>query len=421
LGTTPDERSLNTFSAFNNEFYRDYEEHMEPSVATNPLNQGLTPRTSNPPEGALSPLAPSVRIYSIDALRGFDMFWLMQESTGFVLVLITALHLPFHDFWAKQADHSEWLGFTFWDFIAPLFLFIVGLSMPFAISRRIAQGADKRTLFGHVLKRTIILILLGLFCNGILSLNFPDFRYTGVLQRIALSYFFAAVITLKSNIKGQAIWTALLLVGYWLLMALIPVPGIGHGVYTPEGNLAGYIDRLFLPGNFCCYLFGDNEGYLSTIPSIATVMFGVLCGHLVRSSWSNRIKLQVLIGGGILSLGLGLLWGMVFPIITRLWTSSYTLYANGWSMLLFALFYWIIDVRGYRKWAFPFTVVGLNAITIYVVQARFDFVHIANMFIDGIVTHAGAYYGKLFLGASVLLVEWLFLYFLYRQKIFLKA
>jgi predicted acyltransferase len=394
---------------------------MEPSVAVSPLNEGARPKTSGQSQGTLSPEVHSVRIHSIDAVRGFDMFWLMQESTGFVLTLITVLHLPFHNFWVTQLDHSEWVGFTFWDLIAPLFLFIVGLSMPLAISRRIAQGASKWKLFGHVLKRTIILVLLGLVFNGIFSLNFHDFRYTGVLQRIALSYLFAALITLKWDLKGQAIWTAALLLGYWLLMAFIPVPGIGHGVYTPEGNLAGYIDRLFLPGTFCCYGFGDNEGYLSTIPSIATVMFGVLCGHLLRSSRSDRIKLQVLVGGGVLSLGLGLLWGMAFPIITRLWTSSYTLYANGWCMLLFALFYWVIDVLGYRRWAFPFIIIGLNAITIYVVQARFDFIHIANIFVHGIVTHAGAYYGALLLGASVLLVKWLFLYFLYRQRIFLKA
>jgi predicted acyltransferase len=394
---------------------------MEASVAVSPPNKRTRLQTSSLSEGALSAEGDSVRIHSIDALRGFDMFWLMQESTGFVLTLITALHLPFHNFWAIQLDHSEWFGFTFWDFIAPLFLFIVGLSMPFAISRRIAQGSSKWELLGHILKRTIILVLLGLVFNGIFSLNFHDFRYTGVLQRIAFSYLFAALITLKWDWKGQAIWTAALLVGYWLLMAFVPVPGIGHGVYTPAGNLAGYIDRLFLPGTFCCYGFGDNEGYLSTIPSIATVMFGVLCGHLLRSSWSNRIKLQVLVGGGVLSLGLGLLWGMAFPIVTKLWTSSYTLYANGWSMLLFALFYWVIDVLGYRRWAFPFIVIGLNAITIYVVQARFDFIHIANIFVHGIVTHAGAFYGGLLLGASVVFVKWLFLYFLYRQKIFLKA
>ena len=366
------------------------------------------------------PARPPARVQSIDALRGFDMFWLMQEDPGLAPALIAALHLPFAKALTAQLDHTEWVGFTFWDFIAPLFLFIVGLSLPYAISKRVAEGANRKELLWHITRRTVILILLGLVFNGILSLNFTDFRYTGVLQRIALSYFFAAIITLTCRLRGQVIWTAALLLGYWAMMALIPVPGFGHGVFTPQGNLEGYLDRLFLPGKFCCYVFGDNEGYLSTIPSIATVMFGVLCGHLIRSSWTNRKKLLVLVGGGLASLALGLLWGTIFPIITRLWTSSYTLYSNGWAMLLFALFFWIIDVRGYRKWAFPFIVIGLNPITIYVVQERFDFSQISNIFVGGLANYAGG--GKvLLLAASAVLVKWLFLYFLYRQKIFLKA
>ena len=364
--------------------------------------------------------AANTRVLSIDALRGFDMLWLMQDGTGLVMAIAVALHLPFRGVLAHQLDHTPWVGFTCWDFIAPLFLFVVGLSLPFAISRRVAQGERRNVLFRHIAKRTVVLIVLGLVYNGILQLNFTDFRYTGVLQRIGLSYFFAAVITLRCRIRTQVLWTAILLLGYWAMMALIPVPGFGHGVYTQAGNLEGYLDRLFLPGKFCCYVFGDNEGYLSTIPSIATVMFGVLCGHLVRSSLTNARKLQVLVGGGIASLAGGLLWGMTFPIITRLWTSSYTLYANGWAMLLFALFYWIIDVRGYRKWAFPLVVIGMNAITIYLLQNLFDFSQVSNIFVGGLANHAGAY-RVLVTGSGIVLAEWLFLYFLYRQKIFLKA
>jgi len=396
---------------------------MEQSVTSVPLETSRVAGTSvsisaNPAGSSFG--APALRLHSIDALRGFDMFWLMQEGAAFVFALATVLHLPFRDVLAKHLDHTEWVGFTFWDLIAPLFLFVVGLGMTFSISRRLEQGEDRRTLYRHIVKRTIVLICLGLIFNGILHLDFSEFRYTGVLQRIALSYFFAALIIMKWRIRGQAIWTAALLLAYWAMMALIPVPGFGAGVFTMEGNLAGYIDRLFLPGRFCCYVFGDNEGYLSTIPSIATIMLGVLCGHLVRSCFTNARKLQILVGGGIVSILLGLAWGMKFPIITRLWTSSYTLYANGWCMLLFALFYWIIDVRGYQKWAFPFTIIGLNALTIYLVQSQFDFIHIANIFIGGLARHAGIY-AAVVVGASVLGVKWLFLYFLYRQKIFLRA
>ena len=360
------------------------------------------------------------RVHSIDALRGFDMFFLMQEEPGFLLALFGAIRLPYRNVWMKELDHTGWIGFTFWDFIAPLFLFIVGLALPYALSRRVAQGESKKTLFLHILRRTVILIVLGLVFNGILQLNFAEFRYTGVLQRIALSYFFAAIITLWCNVRGQVIWTAALLLGYWAMMAWIPVPGFGHGVLTPQGNLAGYLDRLFLPGKFCCYIYGDNEGYLSTIPSVATVTFGALCGHLLGTDWSERKKLQWLVGGGVASITIGLLWGLWFPIITRLWTSSYTVFANGWAMLIFALFYWIIDVKGNRKWAFPFEAIGLNSITIYVIQNIFNFLCVAAVFVGGLANHVGPY-RELLLAGSILAVKWLFIYFLYRQKIFLKV
>ena len=359
------------------------------------------------------------RVVSIDALRGFDMFWLMG---GQALVLAVAAFLPasLRNVLAVELEHSDWLGFTFWDFIAPLFLFVVGLSMPFAIERRLEAGGSRKRLYLHVIKRTLVLIALGLVFNGILELEFSRFRYTGVLQRIALSYFFAALIVIGNKLRGQVLWTAGLLLGYWAMMALIPAPGYHAGDFTPAGNLAGYLDRLFLPGHFCCYVYGDNEGYLSTIPSVATVMLGVLCGHLLRSPQPVSKKLKVLAAGGVLSLAAGLAWGAVFPIITRLWTSSYVLYANGWSMLLFLGFYWVIDVKGYRRWAFPFIVVGLNAILIYVVQNRFDFAHVANVVVGGAVRHAGVYQAIL-AAASVLAAKWLLLYFLYRKKIFLKA
>jgi predicted acyltransferase len=360
------------------------------------------------------------RLDSIDALRGFDMFWLMQEESGLILALAAALHLPFQSVLAKQLDHTPWIGITAWDLIAPLFLFIVGLALPFAIQSRQRKGQSNGTILNHILRRTAVLIVLGLIFNGILQLNFADYRYTGVLQRIALSYVFAAIITLFTKLRGQIAWTLALLFGYWAIMALIPVPGYGRNVLTMQGNLEGYIDRLFLPGKFCCYVYGDNEGYLSTIPSIATVMLGVLCTHLLQSKKSENFKAIALAGGGVISLALGVLWGFAFPIITRLWTSSYVLYSNGWCMLLFALFYWIMDVKGYKKWAFWLKVIGLNALTIYVVQELFDFKHIAEPIAGGLAHHAGIY-AALLMATAIVLAKWLFLYTLYRQKLFLKA
>ncbi len=359
------------------------------------------------------------RVASIDALRGFDMFWLMQAQKV-VVAAFAAFHLPYAAEIARQTEHSAWLGFTFWDFIAPLFLFVVGMSMPYSITRRLERGDGRRGMYFHLVRRTVLLILLGLVMNKLLKLDFSNFRYTGTLARIALCYFFSALIVLHTRPRTQAWFTGGLLVGYWALMALVPVPGFGAGVFTPEGNLAGYIDRLFLPGRFCCYQFGDNEGYLSTLPAVSTTLFGVLCGHLVRSSLSSARKLRVLVAGGLASLLVGWAWGLVFPVITMLWTSSYVLWANGWCMLLFAAFYWIIDVKGCRKWAFPFIVIGMNAITIYVLQSQFQFAAVANIFVEGLLRLAGDY-RPLTAVVSVVAVKWLFLYFLYRRKIFLKV
>ena len=190
-------------------------------------------------------VAPAKRIHSIDALRGFDMFFLMQEDPALIMAIWTALGLPFKDALAKQLDHTPWIGFTAWDFIAPLFLFVVGLAIPLAFKRRLERGETNRTLFKHALYRTLTLIVLGLIFNGILQLHFSDYRYTGVLQRIALSYFFAAIITVFSGIRWQVIWTVILLVSYWLMMVLIPVPGFGAGVLTPQGP--GRLHRPPLP------------------------------------------------------------------------------------------------------------------------------------------------------------------------------
>ena len=363
---------------------------------------------------------PSKRLASIDALRGFDMFWLMQEQASLILVIAATLHLPGQALLAKELDHTLWIGITAWDLIAPLFLFIVGLTLPLALNRRKEYGQSNQVIVGHILKRTVILILLGLVFNGILKMDFADYRWTGVLQRIALSYVFAALITLFFKLRGQIWWTVGLLMGYWAIMALIPVPGYGANVLTPQGNLEGYIDRLFLPGQFCCYVFGDNEGYLSTFPSIATVMLGVLCSHLIHSKKSEMWKVKALVAGGVGCLIVGQVWGIWFPIITRLWTSSYTVYSNGWCMLVFALFYWLIDVKGWKRWAFWLTVIGMNPLLIYVVQEVFDFSQASNILFGGIANHAG-FLKVLILAVGTVLVKWLFLYFLYRQKIFLKT
>jgi predicted acyltransferase len=365
---------------------------------------------------------PSRRVVSIDALRGFDMFWITGGG-AFVSGFLAWVGTPVAMMLAGQLEHAPWTGFRFEDLISPLFLFIMGASMPFSLSRRLERGDSRRELYAHIFKRVLILYMLGLIYNGLLDFQFDKLRFAGVLPRIAWTYLFAALIVMNASVRKQAVWTAALLIGYWAAMTFIPVPGVGVGSFEPNANLADYLDRFLLPGRHNSYGLnkgGDALGVLSTIPAVASVLIGVLAGHRIRAAVSpNRTVREFITAGGVL-LVIGLLWDLAFPINKLLWTSSYVLFAGGWSLLLLALFYWIIDVRGYRAWAFPFVVIGMNAITIYVLHRFIYFESIAKIFVGGMIPHMGSF-GKPFLAFAVMLVEWLLLYFFYRRKLFLKV
>lgn len=361
----------------------------------------------------------SGRVVSIDTLRGFDMFWIIGGSTLF-LDLLKLWNTPSSLSLSTQFQHSEWNGFTFYDLIFPLFMFIAGTSLPYAICKRLKQGSSRKALYLHITRRTITLFFLGLIVNGLLNLNFADQRWLGVLQRIAIAYFIAAIIVINTSLKWQAITAGTLLLTYWGAMALIPVPGFGAGVLTPEGNLAAFVDQKLLHGIFCCYNYGDNEGILSTVPSISTVLLGVLSGHWLSSRRPQNTKVLGLLIAAAASLILALVWNTVFPINKYLWSSSYVLYAGAWSLLLLCLFYYVIDIRGHTKWAIPFFVIGLNALTIYVADSIFNFERITRILANGFLDWLGSF-EPLLLALILLTVEWLFLYFLYRKKIFLKA
>ena len=363
-------------------------------------------------------LLPQTRIASIDALRGFDMFWIIGGG-AFFEVLPKVWKNPFTETIKQQMEHVSWEGFRFEDLIFPLFLFIVGVVLPFSTSRRLQQGLSKRALGLHIIKRAAILILLGLVMNGLLKFNPAEMRWPGVLQRIGLCYFFAALLVMHTGWRIQTLVAAGLLLGYWALLEFIPVPGFGPGVITPQGCLPAYIDRLLIPGRFCCFTYGDNEGLLSTIPAVSTVLIGVLAGHWLGSPRSGNIKAAALVIAGIVCLIAGCLWGLSFPIIKVIWTSSYVLYAAGWSLVLLAAFYWIIDVRGYGKWALFFVVIGANPITIYFLQGFVNFDGIAAFFVGGLAQNAGQL-KPLILPIAVLVAKWLLLLLLYRNRIFFK-
>ncbi len=359
------------------------------------------------------------RLASVDALRGFDMFWI----TGGEELIHDLYQLAPSRFTAaldQQFHHQVWAGFSFYDLIFPLFLFVVGVVLPFSLTRRLEAGAHRGQIYRHIFRRLLLLFLLGLVYNGLLDFNFHHLRIPGVLQRIALCYFFAALVVMNTSIRGQALVTAGILVVYFAVMKLVPVPGFGAGVLTPEGNLSGFVDRHLIPLPYCCYVFGDSEGILSTFPAIATVLMGVLAGHWLRPTGSPSRKVAGLVGAGISSLLVALAWGHWFPINKYLWSSSYVLFAGGWSLLLLALFYWIIDVLRFRRWAYFFTVIGVNAITIYLARRLFDFGAITNVFVHGFIGYLGPF-RPLFFDFCVLMTGWLFLWFLNRQKIYLKV
>ena len=365
------------------------------------------------------------RILSIDALRGFDMLWILGASE-LAIALLTLKKTNFTLRLAAEFDHVSWNGFAFYDLIFPLFLFIVGLAIPFSLAKY-RQGnihINFKSAYARIITRTLLLFFLGLLANGFLDFNFASMRWPGVLQRIAICYFFAAIITLHipSRLQPMIIGIILgaLLIGYWAVMKLIPVPGVGFANLSPQGNMAGYLDRLIIPGRFCCYQFGDNEGLISTIPALGTALMGVLTGLLLKADKTQIFKIKWIFISGASSLILGIAWNFNFPVNKILWTSSYVLFAGGISLLLFGLFYWLIDYKGYKKWAFPFIVIGMNAITIYIVQALFDFGILVDILIHGFVGRMGNF-GEAFFWICMVAIKWLFLYFLYKKKIFLKV
>ena len=361
------------------------------------------------------------RIASLDALRGFDMFWIIGGD-AICRTLPAIKNAPWTRLLARQVEHNPWAGFTFYDLIFPLFLFIIGAVIPFSLSKRLKKGESKKRLYFHIIKRSLILILLGLIAGGVLKFDFANMRWMGVLQRIGLCYFLVSILVVNTKWRTQVgVFVGILLL-YWAATMLVPVPHFGAGNLTPEGCLHSYIDQKVLPGRISSEFYGpgDSLGVISTLTAACSLLLGVFAGYWLKSERSGRKKTLGLIGSGILFLGLGYLWGMVFPIIKHIWTSSYVLWAGGWCLLLMAVFYWVIDVKGRSRWAFFFLVIGTNAILIYIGQEVIDFDKIATFFLSGVARHAGVI-GLVLLPIGALATKWLVLKFLCRHRIFFKV
>jgi predicted acyltransferase len=294
---------------------------------------------------------------------------------------------------------------------------MVGVSLSFSLARRKLSGATGKVLYLHALKRALILFVLGMMAQGnLLQFNLATLHPCySVLHGIAAGYLIATVVMLRFGPKGQAIATAAFLILYWILLIIIPVPGVGRGVLTPTGNAATYIDHLVL-GRFA---YGENTWFLSYLGFAASVLIGGLAGNLLRSARSAKDKCLFLSAGGVGIVSLGLIWSLWFPIIKLLWTSSFVLVTGGISCLLLAVFYLVVDVGGYRKWAFGFVVIGTNALAVYMATMLFDFRNIGNIFVGHLLPRVGPFSSLLEASAAFTII-WLVLYWMYRTKSFVK-
>lgn len=296
------------------------------------------------------------RLISLDVFRGITI-------AGMVLVNNPGSWE--HIYW--PLEHAAWHGWTPTDLVFPFFLFIVGVAITLAFGSRVETGGAKRDLYLKIVKRSLIIFAIGLFLNGFPYFDFSELRIPGVLQRIAVCYLLASIIFINTKIRTQLAITIALLLIYWLLLELTAAPGFAAGDLSKEGSLPSFIDRAVLGKHVWAQAkVYDPEGLLSTIPALATTLIGVLTGHWLRTKNSSYEKVAGLFVAGSTCVALGWAWNSFFSINKALWTSSYVLFTGGLALHLLALCYWVIDIKGYRRWAKPFEIFGVNAIALYV-------------------------------------------------------
>ncbi|WP_214073458.1 DUF5009 domain-containing protein [Mucilaginibacter sp. dw_454] len=365
--------------------------------------------------------ATPTRLQSLDALRGFDMVWIMGLEP-IVKEIAKATHWGAFEWAAIQLDHPAWNGFHFYDLIFPMFLFMAGVSVPFSVGRALEKGTSRNKLLWRVIKRGLILVIFGLIYNNGLNIQpIANIRFGSVLGRIGLAYMFAAIIYLYAAERWQIFWFWFFIIAYWLILKFCSAPGFPHGDLTMPGNFASYVDRCLLPGKL--YLgIHDPEGIFSTIPAISTGLLGIITGiTLKKTGLPQMTKVIRMVTAGVIFLVLAQVWNIDFPINKNLWTSSFVLNVGGISLLLMALFYYIIDVKGHVKWAFFFKVIGMNSILIYMSTHFIDWEHTNTAFFNWLFQLAGNLWAPVVAAITYLAIKWLFLLFMYRKKVFLRV
>jgi predicted acyltransferase len=306
------------------------------------------------------PLIQPERLLSLDAFRGFAI-------AGMILVNNPGTWDQVYG----PLRHSTWNGCSFADLIFPFFLFIVGVAVTLSLANGLRRGESRRQLLIKVLGRTVTMFALGIVLNGFPLFDLSVLRIPGVLQRVALCYAAASIIVLTLDLRGQTITAAALLIGYWAIMKFVPTPGEAGGAWSADANPAAYLDDLLLHGHLL-HDGWDPEGLLSTLPAISTTLGGVLTGHWLGSAQTRSVRALGLVVAGTLALLCGIIMSIWLPINKTLWSGSYAVFTTGVGLLLLVVFYWLIDLRGYRRWATPFVVLGTNAIVAYVLSALLE-------------------------------------------------
>ena len=371
------------------------------------------------------------RLESLDILRGFDLFLLVGLEMAMHHLAGAVQNPAFHSvMWCFT--HVDWEGFSTWDLVMPLFMFMSGITIPFALSRY-KNGADKSLVYRRILKRVILLWIFGMMCQGnLLGLN-PDriYFYSNTLQSIAMGYLISALLFLHTGIRTQIVIAVALLLGFWGAMELITVQGYGGGNYTPDGNLAEWVEREVL-GRFrdgASVVNGEvvfPEWYrytwiLSSLNFGVTVLTGTFAGYILKEKeWTPERKLVWLVIIGILMVIVGWTWGIWHPVIKKLWTSSMVLVSSGYCFLLMALFYYVIDYKGWRKHTEWLKVYGMNSIVAYMLAMCVNFSCIGHSLFHGLEQYMGVYYQVLITASNALIVYFI-LWWMYKKQIFLRV
>ena len=369
-----------------------------------------------------SELKQTERLQSLDVLRGFDMLWIIGGGS-LVVALAKATNWGWLQVIAGQMEHVRWEGFHFEDLIFPMFMFISGVAIPYAVTAKVEQGVKRRALFNKIFKRGILLVILGIIYNGALRRGFSDMRVASVLGQIGIGYLFAATIVLYTkSFKTRVAWLIGIMAGIAILQLVVPVPGYGAGLLTQEGGMNAWLDRMFLPGRLYGGTF-DPEGLLCTVSAITVTLMGALAGSVLRDGEpASQRKASILAIAGVVLITVALILSPFYPIIKAAWTVPFNILAAGISSLLLSLFYFTIDVKEWTKGILSykvlfFKVIGMNSITIYLGYSIIDFDHASRFFLGCFSAPMGEW--VVILGSIVL--EWLLLYYLYQKKIFLRV